>query len=70
MEKETYAEQGWSPGLSFDGWRYDSDDNQEDYYDHDEEYYDEDDDWYEYLFCFYYGDSDDSSDEEEIPEAD
>ena len=67
MEKETYAEQGWSPGLSFEGWRYDSDDNQEEYYDHDEEYYDEGDDWFEFLLCFYYGDSDD---EEEIPEAD
>ena len=70
MEKERDAEQGWSPDLSFDGWDYDSDDHEEEYYDHDEEYYDEDEDWYEYLVCFFEDSDEDSDDEEELPEAD
>ena len=72
---ETYAEQKSSPSVSFDGWEYDSDDNDEECSFRDEEYYnkyDNDDEWCEYLFCLEFGDALESiyDDKEEIPEAD
>ena len=60
VQQETYAEQKCPTSLSFDGWEYDSDINDEDneWYDEDDDCNIEDEEWYEYLFCL------------EFPEAD